>query len=87
MLTVTLEIFAKQSDYLTEKGGLILVYTFCYNTVYPVLIFNYFLWFGCSGIDNNWIIKPWNRARGIDMYITNDVNKIVRLQETRPKVT
>lgn len=37
-------------------------------------------------LDNHWIIKPWNLARGLDTYISNSLSQIVRLQPTGPKI-
>ncbi|XP_064613317.1 tubulin--tyrosine ligase-like protein 12 [Liolophura sinensis] len=39
-----------------------------------------------QGLDNHWICKPWNLARGLDIHITDDINHIVRLPDTGPKV-
>lgn len=38
-------------------------------------------------LDNHWIIKPWNLARGLDTYISNNLAQIVRLQPTGPKIS
>ncbi|EDW08482.1 tubulin--tyrosine ligase-like protein 12 [Drosophila mojavensis] len=37
-------------------------------------------------LDNHWIIKPWNLARGLDTLITNNIKQIVRLPITGPKI-
>ncbi|KAG0497473.1 hypothetical protein HPP92_002164 [Vanilla planifolia] len=39
-----------------------------------------------KGIDNLWILKPWNMARTIDTTITDDISAIIRLMETGPKI-
>ncbi|KAK4884255.1 hypothetical protein RN001_000526 [Aquatica leii] len=38
------------------------------------------------GLNNHWIIKPYNLARGLDTHITNNLNYILRLPATGPKI-
>ena len=39
-----------------------------------------------QGDDNHWIVKPIGMARGMDTYVTNNVDLIMQLMATGPKV-
>lgn len=39
-----------------------------------------------KGLDNYWICKPWNLARSIDTHITSNLDYILRLPFTGPKI-
>ena len=39
-----------------------------------------------KGLENTWIIKPTNLARSIDTWVTNNLDQIVKLVDTGPKI-
>ncbi|XP_063235644.1 tubulin--tyrosine ligase-like protein 12 [Bacillus rossius redtenbacheri] len=59
--------------------------TYNLKTELPKFV-SYFQHREAKGLDNHWICKPWNLARGLDTHITNDINCIVRLPFTGPKI-
>lgn len=58
-----------------------------YNLKTEVVQFaSYFQNREAKGLDNHWIIKPWNLARSLDTYISNNIAQIMRLPATGPKI-
>ena len=51
----------------------------------PVFVRNY-LEREAAGLDNSWIVKPWNLSRGRGTYVTSNLAMIVKLAYTSPKV-
>ncbi|XP_013409480.1 tubulin--tyrosine ligase-like protein 12 [Lingula anatina] len=40
-----------------------------------------------KGLDNHWICKPYNLSRGLDIHITSNLNYIIKLSDSGPKVS
>lgn len=47
---------------------------------------SYFQYRQERGLNNNWICKPWNLARGMDTIITDNLDCIVRVSSSGPKI-
>ncbi len=39
-----------------------------------------------QGLDNHWIVKPWNLARGLDMHVSKSLPHILKQVFTGPKI-
>lgn len=59
--------------------------TFNMKTELPKLV-AYYMQRKQNGLDNHWICKPYNLARGLDTYITDNLNFMCRLPLTGPKI-
>ncbi|XP_066991649.1 tubulin--tyrosine ligase-like protein 12 isoform X2 [Anabrus simplex] len=68
-----------------ETQPLWLPTTFNLTTELPKFV-SYYQHRKIKGLDNHWICKPFNLARGLDTHITSNLNYIVRLPCTGPKI-
>ncbi|KAI5633049.1 tubulin-tyrosine ligase family domain-containing protein [Phthorimaea operculella] len=59
--------------------------TFNMKTELPQLV-AYYMQRKQAGLDNHWICKPYNLARGLDTYITDNLNFLCVLPQSGPKI-
>ncbi|XP_030029619.2 tubulin--tyrosine ligase-like protein 12 [Manduca sexta] len=74
-----------KSDGQTESYPSWFPTTFNLKTELPKLV-AYYMQRKKSGLDNHWICKPYNLARGLDTYITQNLDFLCRLPLSGPKI-
>ncbi|KAK3708599.1 hypothetical protein QZH41_011773 [Actinostola sp. cb2023] len=74
-----------ENDELLCRGPYWLPVTFNLNKELPEFI-QHFKRREKRGLDNHWIVKPWNMGRGLDLHVTKNLNHLIRMAETGPKV-
>lgn len=86
-----LAIVARRSAKIHHASGDLETYPLWLPTTYnlktelPKLV-AYYMQRQKAGLDNHWICKPYNLARGLDTYITHNLDFLCRLPLTGPKV-
>lgn len=77
LLCLTCRKFSKKPDW----------FPITYNLQTEITNFvSYFQHRERENLENFWIVKPYNLARGLDIHITNNLNYIMRLPVTGPKI-
>ncbi|XP_065069444.1 tubulin--tyrosine ligase-like protein 12 [Rhopilema esculentum] len=85
MRSVKLDGRKATDDEICHRGPMWLPTTFNLSTELPKFI-KHFKEREARGLNNIWMCKPWNLARGLDHTITNNLTQIIRLVDTGPKV-
>uniref|UniRef100_A0A0N4ZQF4 SET domain-containing protein n=1 Tax=Parastrongyloides trichosuri TaxID=131310 RepID=A0A0N4ZQF4_PARTI len=88
LFAANVELVFNDSKYDNEtmnKIPLWLPITFNLNTELPQF-YKYFKERQKNGLDNTFIIKPWNMARTLNMTISDNISFIIRQIETGPKI-
>lgn len=80
----SLEKYSKDNNSL-ETNPAWLPTTFNMKTELPKFV-AYYMRRKKAGLDNHWICKPYNLARGLDTYISDNLDFLCRLPLTGPKI-
>lgn len=85
LLAIVARRGSKQAIEDLETYPLWLPTTYNMKTELPKLV-AYYMQRQKAGLDNHWICKPYNLARGLDTYITHNLDFLCRLPLTGPKI-
>ncbi|EDO49886.1 predicted protein [Nematostella vectensis] len=81
----THESCAEERDELLCRGPYWLPVTYSINTELAQFV-KHFRQREKRGLDNHWIIKPWNMGRGLNIQVSRNLMEIIRLAEAGPKI-